>query len=51
MNEWKHEEEIAGEKLADEVIFLNSRQLIGELFRYGFVSRIIERLTDDNSQL
>ena len=48
--DWKHAEEQAGAKLADEVIFLNRSQLIGDLFRKGFLDRLRERLNDDSGK-
>ena len=46
--DWKHAEEKAGAALADEVIFVNRSQLIGDLFRKGFLDRLRERLNDDH---
>jgi hypothetical protein len=45
--DWKHAEEKAGAALADDVIFLNRSQLIGDLFRKGFLDRLRERLNDE----
>ena len=48
--DWKHAEEQAGAALADEVIFVNRSQLIGDLFRKGFLDRLRERLNDDSGK-
>jgi hypothetical protein len=50
VGDWKHAEEQAGAALADEVIFVHRSQLIGDLFRKGFLDRLRERLHDDNPQ-
>jgi hypothetical protein len=44
---WRHSEEIAGRAFADEVLLTARRDLIGELFRKGFLDRLRERLGDD----
>lgn len=44
---WMHSEEIAGRAFADEVLLTARRDLIGELFRKGFIERLKERLCDE----